>query len=712
MKVRLYYALFLVIAFSACDRPSPSGQDWPVAGGHKGQDHYSTLNQITPANVARLEPAWTYHSGGADPDNLSQIQCNPIVMDGIMYGSTPTLNVFAIDAATGEERWRFDPSEGKGFQNFGMGLNRGVTYWSDGDEARIFCTEGYYLYALNALTGRPILSFGDSGMVDLHVGLGPKAMGSYLSSNSPGIIYQDLIIMGTRVSEGNDAAPGHIRAFDVRTGELAWIFHTIPQPGEPGIETWPEDAWNRIGGANAWAGMALDDERGIVFVPTGSASYDFYGGNRHGENLYANCLIALNAATGERIWHFQTVHHDLWDRDLPAPPNLVTVTHEGRKIEAVAQITKHAQVFLFDRETGEPLFPIEERPVPASDLPGEETWPTQPFPVKPPPFARQRLTEADLTDRTPEAHAAVLARFREVRSDGQFVPPSREGSVIFPGFDGGGEWGGAAFDPTNSTLYVNGSVMPWILTMVPVIREASSLLADQGKPLYLTACGTCHGADRLGGEFMGKVPSLLGLQERLPEDRADSVIRYGRGVMPGYGHLEDQQIEALLAYLYDKSDPAEVSLQREDDPYFIPYASTGYNRFLDPDGYPAVKPPWGTLTAIDLNAGEIRWQVPLGDMPDAYGPGAPPTGTENYGGPVVTAGGVLFIAATKDERFRAFDKETGELLWETELPAAGYATPATYEVGGRQFVVIACGGGKLGTKSGDAYLAFALPEEK
>ena len=706
---RFFFAATWLLVCWGCQPHADPGHDWPIAGGHKNQDHYSTLDQIHAGNVANLEPVWTYHAGGADADNLSQIQCNPIIIDGVMYGSTPTLNVFAVDAATGEERWRFDPSQGKGMEFFGMGLSRGVTYWAGKGEARIFCTEGYYLYALDAQTGQLIPSFGDSGRVDLHVGLGPKAMGSFLSSNSPGIIYQNLIIIGTRVSEGNDAAPGHIRAFDVQTGEMAWIFHTIPQPGEPGYETWPADAWDRIGGANAWAGMALDEARGIVYVPTGSASYDFYGGNRHGENLYANCLIALNAATGERIWHFQTVHHDLWDRDLPAPPNLVTVTHEGRQIEAVAQITKHAQVFLFDRVSGEPLFPIEERPVAASDLPGEQAWPTQPFPVKPPPFAPQRLTEADLTDRTPEAHAAVLARFREVRSDGQFVPPSREGSVVFPGFDGGGEWGGAAFDPSSSTLYVNASVMPWILTMVPVEREATHTLAALGKPLYLTACATCHGADRLGGEFMGKVPSLLGLAERLPEARADSVIRYGRGVMPGYGHLEDAQIEALLAYLYDKQDLAGEMAALEDDPYFIPFASTGYHRFRDPDGYPAVKPPWGTLTAIDLNQGTIRWQVPLGDQPEAYGPGAPPTGTENYGGPVVTAGGLIFIAATKDERFRAFDKETGALLWETTLPAAGYATPATYMVDGRQYVVIACGGGKLGTKSGDAYLAFALP---
>jgi quinoprotein glucose dehydrogenase len=453
--------------------------------------------------------------------------------------------------------------------------------------------------------------FGDSGWVDLRAGLSRNVGDASVIATSPGVIYGDLLIQGTRVGESEGSAPGDIRAYDVRTGRIRWTFHTIPLPGEMGYETWPADAWKSAGGANSWAGMTVDDQRGIVYLPTGSATPDFYGGERVGANLFANTLLALDARTGKRIWHFQSVHHDLWDRDLPAAPNLLSVTRGGRRVDAVAQITKSGFVFVFDRATGAALFPIEERPVPASDLRGEQAWPTQPIPLAPAPFARQSMSVADIADTTD----AAARRFSTLRHDALFAPPSLRGTVLLPGFDGGGEWGGAAVDRETGVIYINASDVPWIAAM----REA-------------------------------------------PAAR----------------------------------------------PTKAPYDFAGYERWRDASGYPVIKPPWGTLSAIDLNTGEYLWRSPLGEHVELAA-GSPITGAEQYGGPIVTAGGLVFIAATMDEKFRAFDKSTGKQLWETTLPAAGYATPGTYSVGGKQYVVIAAGGGKLGTRSGDSYIAFALP---
>lgn len=649
------------------------------------------------------------------------------MVDGVLYATSPGLRVFALRAATGEELWRFDPP---GAAEAGH-VNRGVAYWSAGGspnggasntERRVFVAVGARLWALDARTGRPVPTFGRGGAVDLAAGLGRDVSGQYLVATSPGAVYRDLLVQGTRVGEGDGAAPGHVRAYDVRTGRVRWTFHTIPQPSEAGHETWPAGAWKTAGGANAWAGMTVDTARGLVFVPTGSAAPDFYGGGRRGANLYANTLLALDAATGRRVWHFQTVHHDLWDRDLPAAPNLLTVRHEGRAVDAVAQITKSGFVFLFDRATGAPLFPVEERPVPRSDLPGEAAWPTQPVPLRPAPFARQRLTEADLTDRTPAARAAVLARYRTLRADGLFAPPSRRGSVVFPGFDGGGEWGGAAVDRGSGVLYVNASDVPWIAAMVPTVPDSGG--ARPGAEVYAAACAGCHGADRRGDG--NRVPSLVGIAARRSAAEVAAVVARGRGFMPAFAALPVAERAAVVAYVLGRPAPgpgasAPESLHAQERaastagapparPAPAPYRLAGYERWKDPDGYPAVKPPWGTLSAIDLNTGAYRWRIPLGETPELTRPGAPPTGTEQYGGPIVTAGGLVFIGATRDERFRAFDARTGALLWQAALPAAGYATPSTYEAGGRQFVVIAAGGGKLGSKSGDAYVAFALPK--
>ena len=708
--ITLVLLLTLTGTDSEPEPPADRYRTWKRFGGDATNSQYSLLDQINKTNVGRLDVAWTYRTGDAAEGR--QIQCNPIIIDTLLYGTSPQLDVFAVHAATGREVWRARPFAGEDDGPGALGVNRGVVYWQDDDDPadrRILFTVGPYLFAVDALTGETIEGFGEHGKVSLYAGLGEDAEGRFITSNTPGVIYDDLLILGMRVSEGPDAAPGYIRAFDVRTGELAWTFHTIPLPGEPGYETWPPDAYTRVGGANAWSGLSLDEERGIVYVPTGSAAFDFYGGNRHGENLYANTLLALEARTGKRRWHYQIVRHDLWDRDLPAAPNLLTVERGGERVDAVAQITKSGHVFVFDRETGAPLFPIEEVEVPPSDLDGEQAWPAQPLPEKPVPFARQMLREEDLTRRTSAAHDSVLARFREVRSGGQFVPPSKEGTVIFPGFDGGGEWGGAAHDPGSGVLYVNANEMPWILTMVDVPVPEDERLASLGRQVYAVRCAACHGLDRKGES--GQYPPLVGINARQTSADVHALLKAGRGMMPSFGHLPEQERDALVAYLFDLDGAADSAAAGPAPRPTLPYAHTGYHRFLDPGGYPAVEPPWGTLSAIDLNTGTYRWQVPLGDLEEVEYPGHEVTGAENYGGPVVTAGGLVFIGATKDERFRAFDKDTGALLWETELPAGGYATPATYEVGGKQYVVIACGGAKMGTKPGDTYVAFALPDE-
>lgn len=679
--------------------------DWPHYLGDKSSSHYSSLDQITPDNVARLHVVWTFHSGGADPQNRSQIQCNPLVIGGVLYGTTPDFQLVAVDAVAGTEKWRFDPAK-EGLPK--SGLNRGLVHWSGGEEARILYANDRYLHAIDLRSGKRIPDFGKNGSVDLKEGLGREASDLYLTANTPGVIYRDLLIMGMRLGEGPaPAAPGPIRAYNVRTGELVWRFNTIPQPGEPGHETWPPDAHRRVGGANVWTGFALDETRGLVFCPTGSAAFDFWGGDRTGQNLYANCLLALDAATGKRVWHFQFVHHDLWDRDLPAPPNLITVTRDGRRIDAVAQVTKSGHVFVFDRATGEPLFPVEEKPVPPSDLPGESAWPSQPFPQKPAPFSRQVFSHDQITDISPAAHRAVLDRFAKLKPHAPFTPPSEQGSIIFPGFDGGAEWGGAAADP-DGMLYINANEMPWILTMVPTQGNAA---ATTGEGLYSQLCAACHGIDRKGNPAQN-VPSLVEVAQRLKKSDVMSLLQTGRNVMPSFAFLNEVQREQLASFLFGvANDPArKTEPGSESHLATSPYTTTGYNRWLDPEGYPAVKPPWGTLQAIDLNTGDSKWSVPLGEYPELTARGVAKTGTENYGGPVVTAGGLVFIAASRDEHLRAFDRRTGKELWKAKLPAGGYATPATYSVLGKQYVVVACGGGKMGTKSGDAYVAFALPD--
>jgi len=682
--------------------PKTGYRSWSVYGGGAENIRYSALDQINRENVEKLEVAWTFDTGDSFAD--SEMQCNPIMVDGVLYATTPKLRVIALDASHGNLLWTLDPNDAPVRSSV---RNRGLTYWGEGDDRRIYIVARHFLHAIDAKTGKPVLAFGDSGRVDLRQGLGRNPKEVSITATTPGVIYRDLLILGSMMSEDLPSPPGDIRAYDVRTGKLRWSFHTIPHPGEFGYDTWPKDAWKYSGSANNWAGMSVDEKRGLVFAPTGSAAFDFYGSNRLGDDLFANTLIALDARTGKRVWHFQAVKHDLWDRDFPAPPGLVTVKRNGRLIDAVSQTTKSGHVFVFERETGKPLFPIEYRQVPPTEVDGEKTAETQPLPLKPPPFARQIFTEEMVTRRTPEAHKAVLEQLQKVRSAGQFVPPSFEGTVIFPGFDGAAEWGGAAFDPETGLLYVNSNEMPWILRLVPRPKIQGR---TSGREIYLQACANCHRQDLHGTppEF----PSLVEIGNKYADGEIRAVIREGRGRMPAFAQLSREEMRGLVHYLMTGEDTAVAAPTFQTPwPFGLKYTSDGYNKFLDPDGYPAVEPPWGTLNAINLDSGEIAWKIPFGEYPELAAKGIRNTGSENYGGPVVTAGGLVFIGATnRDSKFHVFDKATGKLLWETTLPAAGNATPAVYEADGREFVVIAAGGGKSGAPSGGKYVAFALPK--
>lgn len=777
--------------------------DWPVYNGSPEGDHYSQLKQIDRANVQRLKVAWSFDTG-----ETGGIQDNPLVVGRTLYAYTPTQKVVALDAATGRLKWKFDAGVTGGTQPA-----RGMSYWTDAKEGRIFAGVMNFLYCLDPQTGKPITSFGESGRIDLRKDLRGDFEKQSIVLTTPGIIYKNLIIVGGRNPETHPAPPGDLRAFDVRTGKLVWSFHTIPHPGEPGYETWPTEAWKTAGAANNWAGMALDRKLGIVYVPTGSAVFDFYGGDRLGDDLYANTLLALDAATGKPLWHFQGVHHDIWDRDFPSEPALFTVKRDGETVEALAQTTKQGYLYLFNRITGKPLFPIHEIPYPTSNVPGEVTSPTQPKPDAPEPFARQRLTEDMLTNRTPEAHAWALKMFRTFASDGQFLPFAvGKQTVIFPGFDGGAEWGGPAIDPATDILYVNATEMAWTgglveahhssnvgeqvyqsqcamchgtnlegappafpslvnvlsrlkvekvtnnvkngtgrmpsfpniddaqmkalieylragsstvrgdsgkeLTSVPAQEMTARAIADQaGAAVYANRCARCHGAHMEG--IAPANPMLIGVGTRLSKAQIIDFVQSGTDQMPAMPDVRGADLEALLRYMGVADGPTtQASVAQGQGPehaaeeYPDKFTFTGYHKFLDPDGYPAIAPPWGTLSAIDLKTGKYVWKIPLGEYPELARQGMKNTGTETYGGPIVTAGGLVFIGATVyDRKFRAFDSRSGKLLWEVELPFAGVATPSTYMINGRQYVVIAASGARDPKgPAGGTYVAFSLPK--
>jgi len=683
------HLLILVISLLFFGWSSETDQDWPEYLGGPDRNHYSPLTQVNESNANQLKIAWTYSL----PDS-GQMQANPIIVNGILYSVSASVQAFALDAATGKEIWRF----GDPLKNWAS-TSRGLSYAN----GRILYTAGPNLWALDAITGKVIESFGDHGKVDLHTGLPKIAQNKFVISNTPGTIVGDLIVMPLRLSEGADAAPGDIRAFNIYTGKVEWTFHTIPYPGEKGYETFPKDAYKNeyTGAANNWAGMAVDKKRGILYVPTGSAGYDFWGGNRKGQNLYANCLLALNAKTGKLLWHFQTTHHDIWDRDLPAPPNLITVTRKGKKIDAVAQITKQGFVFLFDRITGKPLFDIVEKPVPKSDLPGEQAWATQPFPLLPKPYARQsnEISDKDISPyaSNQEELSGILRQLKRAWYDA----PSEQGTLILPGFDGGGEWGGAGADPKKGILYINSNEMGWIQKMVK--NKQGNLKSGEG--LYQQYCANCHGSDRKGNPASG-YPSLLGIEKKHESKYIAQIIKQGKGMMPGFGHIKPESQQAIAAYIQGLA-PKEVASENSQET--IPYQMSGYNKFLDKDGLPALSTPWGTLNAIDMNTGKYVWKIPFGSEPSLVKKGVlENTGGENYGGPIITKSGLLIIAATKDATLRIYQASSGKLLAFYPLPFASFATPSTYMVDGKQYIVVTCGGTKLGTPKGNLVVTYAL----
>jgi quinoprotein glucose dehydrogenase len=604
--------------------PLAADSDWIAVGGDRGGSRYSTLDQINRENVGELQVAWTFSTGELKNGKGRTIECTPVVVDGVAYITTANRRLIALDGAKGTKIWEFDPSSyGKPAGPLASGgVNRGVAYWTDGKrngQRRILHgTADGRIFSVDARTGNLDPNFGIGGAKDLREDIQRDVKGFGFGPTSAPAIYKDLVIIGVSNGEGpGPAAPGDVRAFDVRSGQQRWRFHTVPRPGEFGNDSWAGDSWNHRGGANAWSGATVDTQRGLVFVGLGSAAFDFYGGDRHGDNLFANRTVALDANTGQRRWHYQTLRHDLWDHDLPCYPNCVTVTRDGKKIDAVAQVTKTGYVYVFDRQTGKPLFPIEDVAVPASDLPGEQASPTQPIPKLPPPFAAQHFDESNATNIGAANRTGVLDQLAKLKRGPAFNPPSLQGTVVVPGFHGGANWSGASFDPTSGLLYVNATNLPNIVTLQPSPTGA----------------------------------------------------KYA-------------------------------------------YRHTGYNRFLDHEGYPAIAPPWGELIAIDLNSGTFAWRTVLGEFEELTKRGVPQTGTDNFGGTIVTAGGLVLIGATRDEKFRAFDKRTGKVLWETKLPAGGYATPATYQATEKQFVLIAAGGaGKLATKAGDQFVAFALPNQ-
>jgi len=705
---------------------SPTHAFWGDYAGGADAAQYSALAQINRSNVSQLQVAWSYPTSDG-----KKYLFNPIVVDRTMYVLAKNDSIVALDAATGRQLW-VHPINAKSR----LVTNRGINYWesSDRSDRRLLFAADNFLQEIEARTGQSIVDFGNRGRVDLREGLGrdPESL-TLVQSTTPGRIFEDLLILGSATNEEYESGPGDIRAFNVRTGQLVWAFHTVPHPGELGYDTWPKDAWKTVGGANAWSGLSVDEKRGIVFVPTASPKYNFYGANRTGANLFGDCLLALNARTGKLIWYFQMVHHDIWDYDNGTAPMLLTVRHNGKMRDVVAQVGKEGFVWVFDRETGKPLWPIEERAVPRSNMPGEVTWPTQPFPLKPPPFARQSFTVKDLSPfLEPDEREELRKTMEGARNEGLFTPPGVTDTIEMPGNNGGANFQGAAVDPAHGRLFVVSKDLPSLLKLELTpgenLREGSSP-EERGHGVFQANCRLCHGSD-LNGQPPA-VPSLVGIGSRLSGDQLRAVVSHGRGQMPPFSKLSGAELDALLAYLlHPERAPTTASTNdaTANNPGSLPpeklrYRS-GFGFMFTRSGLPAIAPPWTTLTAYDLNQGTIEWQISLGEVPELATKGIKNTGSHfPKVGPVVTAGGLIFTG-TRDRKVRALDSATGKVLWEAEVGAGLEGMPAVYQIDGREYVVF-CAAAQATTHTHDvpghpalqapipgAYVAFALPSVK
>ncbi len=657
---------------------------WERSHGDNGGTRYSALKQINRQNVTNLQVAWTYHSG----DTYTELECNPIIARGTMFTPTPSNSVVAVNAATGQELWRFKPGGRPAF--------RGLMYWPGlaGAPERIFFCAGEYLYALDPKTGKPIGAFGENGRAKLP----GVSQGGFGAATAAPAIFRNIIVVAGFEKD--------VWGFDAVSGKLLWTFHTVPHAGEFGADTWdqPEPY-----AANAWAGIAMDEQRGIAFITTGSPKPNFTGVAHLGQNLFANCVVAIDATTGRRLWHFQEIHHDIWDLDISSPPVLATINRAGRRVDVVATTSKMGNTLLLDRTSGKPIFPFRLRRAPASDVPGEVTAPYQPDPELPEPFAKFEFTADDLTTRTPEAAEFARTQFKSMRT-GRFMPPAEGHATAYFCVDGGAEWTGACVDAETGRLYVNANHIPWAIGIFrdddPPVPTGTA--KTPGQKIFEVNCAGCHNLNLTG---MGFYPALRGVRHRMSEEAITSQIVKGKNAMPAFPQLKPAELKALVDFLLLRDRPQATAQAKFERPK---YSFGGYPRFFDQDGYPASKPPWGTLNCIDLNTGKLVWQKPLGEFPELTAEGVPVTGTENYGGAIVTAGGLVFCSGTRDNKIRAFDKTTGAELWSAKLPFVGSAPPATYQINGRQFVVIPATGANhlrhLGTKPGDAWVAFALPE--
>jgi quinoprotein glucose dehydrogenase len=733
-----------IVQFCAAEQ---NHKTWMDYGGGADSSHYVALTQIKKSNVNKLQVAWTYPTG----DNRSYL-FNPIIVDNFMYVLARNSSLVALDAATGKEIWIHENLPGL--------TTRGIAYWESKDrkDRRLIFTMNNFLQQIDARTGKSILTFGNKGLVDLREGLGrdPKTI-ARIQPDSPGRVFENLIMLGSATGEAYFSPPGDIRAYDVVTGKMVWIFHTIPHPGEFGYETWPRDGWKYLGGTNTWGEITLDEKRGIAYFPTGSPTYDYYGADRVGSNMFGNCLLALDARTGKRFWHFQLVHHDLWDYDASAAPQLVTVRHDGKLVDAVAQATKQGFLYVFDRVTGKPIWPIEERPVAKSKMPGEQAWPTQPIPTNPPPFARQKITADDVNPfiLTPQERASWKDRIASMRNEGLFTPPDVNETITLPGARGGSNWGSTAANASKGMMYLTTQDWPTVYKLSledPFAGRPAGgrgrATGDAGKAAYEQRCQVCHGVN--GVRSGSGPPALAGVGGRLGFDEFRQIVLGGRAEMPAFRDLDNATLTAILAFLGAPSGrtetaskgpvvasggaPGGLEISAIPGPQYSQLGGPPYPEGLDvpkdryytrwglyPDQPFVINPPWSQIVAYDLNTGTIKWKVPFGQDAVAAREGAKDTGAfmAEHHGMIVTATGLIFLAAS-DGKLRAYDEETGKVLWTVTLPAASEGIPAMYEVNGRQYLVVSAssntnsgGRGRAGgtTVTPKGYIAFSLPEK-